>query len=137
MNDYAVGPDGRRKARVGLALWLGVPLFWALAFWLLISSTNGIARKTISEVMVTSVHVHPKEATATVCDVNDCVEAWITDVGTFMRYSSERKADYVAYILGDQGRRNGPIVVDFGTKKLSFQQKVDAVDLLFPGKDWY
>ena len=137
MNDYAVSPDGRRKARVGLALWLGVPAFWAVGFWVFLSSTNGYVPKTLSEVMVTSAYVHPKEATSTVCDVRDCVEAWTTDVGTFMRYSSERKADSVAYILGDQARRNGNIVVDFGTKKLSFQQKADAVYLLFPGKDWY
>jgi hypothetical protein len=116
---------------------LALPALGALGFWLLMTSTNGYVPKTLSEVMVTSAHVHPKEATATVCAVNDCVEAWTTDVGTFMRYGSERKADYVTYVLGDQARRNGNIVVDFGTKEMSFQQRVDAVYLLFPGKDWY
>ena len=137
MNDYALGPDGRRKARVGLALWLALPALGAFGFWLLLMSTNGYVPQTLSEVMVTSAYVHPKEATETVCAVNDCVEAWTTDVGTFMRYKSERKADYVTYLLGDQARRNGNIVVDFGSKEMSFQQKIDAVHLLFPGKDWY
>ena len=87
--------------------------------------------------MVTSEYVHPKNASASVCKANDCVEAWTTDVGTFMRFSSDRKAEYVAYLLGDQARRNGTIIVDFGDSKMSIQQKVDAINLLFPGKDWF
>ena len=126
-----------RRARVSLGLWLAAPAFAAFVFWVSIFSTNGYVPKTLSEVMVTSEYVHPKNASASVCKANDCVEAWTTDVGTFMRFNSDRKAEYVAYLLGDQVRRNGTIIVDFGDSKMSIQQKVDAINLLFPGKDWY
>ena len=127
----------RRRARVSLGIWLAAPAFAAFIIWLFIFSTNGYVPKALSEVMVTSEYVHPENDTATVCKHMDCVEAWKTDVGTFVRFESDRKAEYVAYVLGDQARRNGTIIVDFGDSEMSIQQKVDAVNLLFPGKYWY
>lgn len=137
MSNCEVDVEIRRKARVSLALWIAMPTLAALIFWVFIFSTNGYVPKTLSEVMVTSEYVNPEIAPASVCKANDCAEAWTTDVGTFMRFESERKAEYIAYLLGDQCRRNGTIVLDFGDSKMSLQQKVDAINLLFPGKDWY
>jgi hypothetical protein len=133
-----IGDNPKRiRTRGSLGLLLAVPAFAALIIWSFIFSANGYVPKSLSEVMGTSEYVHPENDTATVCERMDCVEGWNTDVGTFMRFESDRKAEYVAYLLGDQARRNGTIVVDFGNAQMSIQQKADAVNLLFPGKDWY
>lgn len=105
--------------------------------WVILFGAMNLAPHTLSDTMATSKYVHPEKATEIICAEYECDEAWYTDVGTFMRFESERKAEYIAYLLGDQCRRNGTIVLDFGDSKMSLQQKVDAISLLFPGKDWY
>jgi hypothetical protein len=137
MKKFASIFDPRDRIRQRIITWSFASAVLLFAVWLLLYIAIPLVSIPLNDVMVDAQQVHPTRATATVCIKYDCVEAWETDVGTFMRYNSERKAEYVAYILGDRARRNGKVVLDFGGEEKSFQQKVDAVTLLFPGKDWY
>lgn len=84
------------------------------------------------------ITISPVEATSEICgNEYDCVEAWDTQIGTFMKFFTKREAEYVAYVLGSDARSNGSYVVDFSGKDLSFQQKAHAIHIIYPGKDWY
>jgi hypothetical protein len=137
MKKFASIFDPRDRIRQRLITWSFASAVLLFAVWLLLYIAIPLVPMPLTAVMVDAQQVHPVKATATVCAKYDCVEAWETDVGTFMSYNSERKAEYVAYILGDRARRNGTVLVDFGVEEKSFQQKVDAVALLFPNKDWF
>jgi hypothetical protein len=137
MNKIESSLDQRHSIRLRIASWtLAAALLFFLG-WVLLHGTLAPTPRNLSEVLVTSDYMHPQETTEAVCAEYGCVEAWTTDVGTFMRFDSERKAEYLEYVLGDRCRRNATIIVDFGDDVLNTQQKIDAINLLFPGKDWY
>ena len=137
MKKFASIFDPRDRIRQRVITWTFASALLLFAVWLFLYIAIPLVPIPLNDVMVDAQQVHPIKATATVCAKYECVEAWETDVGTFMRYDSERKAEYVTYILGDRARRNGKVVLDFGVEEKSFQQKSDAVALLLPGKDWY
>ncbi|MCX8529958.1 MAG: hypothetical protein ORN27_07835 [Rhodoluna sp.] len=137
MKRFASILDPRDRIRPRIINWTFASAVFLFAVWLFIYISTPLVPIPLNHSMVDAQEFHPNKVTATVCAKYSCVEAWETDVGTFMSYNSERKAEYVAYMLGDRVRRNGTVLLDFGAEEKSFQQKVDAVNLLFPGKDWF
>jgi hypothetical protein len=137
MKEFTSVFDRRDRIRQSIISWTFASAVLLLAVWMFIYIWTPMVPIPLNHVMVDAQEIHPKNVTATVCANHSCVEAWETDVGTFIRYDSERRAEYVAYLLGDRARRNGAILLDFGVEEKSFQQKVDAVAVLFPNKDWY
>jgi hypothetical protein len=137
MKKFASIFDPRDRIRQRIITWTFASAVLLFAVWMFIYIWTPMVPIPLNHFMVDAQEIHPKNVTATVCTNHSCVEAWETDVGTFIRYDSERRAEYVAYLLGDRARRNGAILLDFGVEEKSFQQKVDAVALLFPNKDWY
>lgn len=111
-----------------------VSLYLLLLFWLSINPPP----ESLDHALRDESWINPVDATDDICaNEFDCVEAWKTDLGVFMRFNSSRKAEFVTYVLGSDSRVNGNVVVDFSGKDLSFQQKQDAIFFLYPGKDWY
>ena len=137
MKEFASIFDRRDRIRQRINSWTFASAVLVLAVWMFIYIWTPLVPIPLNDFIADAQEVHPKNVTATVCAKYSCIEAWETDVGTFMSYNSDRKAEYVAYILGDRARRNGAVLLDFGVEEKTFQQKVDVAALLFPNKDWY
>ncbi|MFM6966025.1 MAG: hypothetical protein ACKOWI_01400 [Rhodoluna sp.] len=125
----------RRKLSIGggLLALVTVVFLGSLQFY----SAESYAPRSLSEAMVGNEFIHPKPSARPDCAPFDCLESWTSDVGIFMRFSSDREAKYFAFVLGDRCRRNGSVIVDFGDLMLTTQQKMDAINILFPHKDWF
>lgn len=78
------------------------------------------------------------DVTAETCLVEDidCVEAWRTEYGLFLRFSNVVTAEHWATVLGDEGRRYRDIVLDMRGQELTFDQRRRAIDILFSRHDW-
>ena len=137
MNEFESAQQRRDRIQVRIVSWVFGGAILAFVLWFLVFGVVQLAPYSLSETMIDNQRVHPQQVVDTLCATEGCTDAWKTDVGTFMEFKSEREAEFVAYVVGDQCRRNGKVIVDFGNLKLTTQQKVDAINLLYPGKDWY
>lgn len=107
---------------------LGYCIWW-VGTWTNQSSTLGV-------VLGSSIEIHQVEATEELCKEAACVEGWKTDVGNYLRFKDEGRAEYWASILGDKGRRNSKLVLDMRSVNLEFDQLRIAIDLLYDDRDW-
>ncbi|KIC56436.1 hypothetical protein [Microbacterium hominis] len=116
-------------AIVGVGL-LGVALWW------LIGGASFFQPRTVADLLSSTPSIQPIDDSAQLCRDIGCVEGWRTNLGTYLRFSSTGQAEYWATVLGDQGRRSDAIVWDMNGVPLSFDQKRQAIDILFATRDW-
>jgi hypothetical protein len=121
--------------------WLALSALFFFALlaltWWLVGGVAVFQAPTIRDLMGQGIEVHAIDRTAELCAKTPCIEGWSTDVGEFLRFKSSGEAEYFATILGDEARRDGAIVVDFRGLDPTFDQKKQAVDILFSHRDWY
>ena len=118
---------------VVLTLGLGVGVIW----WL----TGGLQARQdrpLKNLLSYAEQIDPREMTDEVCTESRglCLEGWRTDVGDFQRFGSIGEAEYWATVLGDDGRRNGAVVLNMAGLDLSLADKRQAIDVLFSDRDW-
>ncbi len=79
-----------------------------------------------------------EEATEELCHGQqlDCVEAFRTNSGDFLRFPDTGSAMHWEVILGDDGRRWETVVLDMRHAQPSFEQKRYAIDVLFSSHSW-
>ena len=116
----------------GLALVLLLPGAWSFV------STEFFSSKILlSDLMKANNEINAVDATDELCARYECVEAFQTELGNFLRFSEEGRAEYWQVVLGDGSRRNGKFLVDITGFELNENQKKTVVDLLFSSRDWY
>ena len=126
----------RRTIITTSILVIGVLL--AVGIWWVTGGLNSFRERPLKDLLSYSAGINPREATAEVCTeaTGSCVEGWRTDVGDFQRFDSVGEAEYWELVLGDEGLRNGTIVLNMTGVDLSLEQKRQAVDVLFSDRDW-
>lgn len=118
-------PPGGRW--IALAI-VGLVVILLTAWWVV---GGGLAQaRTVQDLLAPNRDINPVEATADLCRDPACVEGWRTDVGTYLRFESEGKAEHWAEVLGNDGRRWRSIVLDMRGVELTFEQRRRAVDIL-------
>jgi hypothetical protein len=89
-------------------------------------------------MLSTSPEIEAREATSELCTPEWmlCDEGWTSGLGNYVRFDSEGDAEYWLTVLGDDGRRNGAIVLDMSEVDLTPAERRLAVDILFTNRDW-
>lgn len=133
----APAPPGRRLGILGLTLAVAGAVVTAalLATWLL-GGTLFPQPRTLADLLASSTHLAPVEATSTLCAEPGCVEGYSTDVGDYLRFASNGEAEYWATVLGDDGRRWENVVLDMSGRDLTLDERRLAIDALFVARDW-
>ena len=138
-NSTQPSPTQSSKSR-WIAAAVGGAILIALliaAAWWVIGGANAFGPRTVGDLLSSSPSISPVEETSTLCAEPGCVEGWHTDVGSYLRFESAGEAEYWATVLGDDGRRFGTIVLDMRDTDLSFEQRRQAIDVLFATHDWH
>jgi hypothetical protein len=132
-----------QSQRHGKRFWLVTAVGAAAIIALLIAGIGYVRggfdispTRSVEDLLASSAQINPAEATQELCGEPGCVEGWRTTAGSFLRFSSEGKAEYWATLLGDEGRRYKNIVLDMRGTDLSFEEKQLAIDTLFSRHDW-
>lgn len=116
------------------ALVVAAVLVIAGSAWYL---TGGSQQRTVADLLASSAKIRPKNETTQVCGEEvACVEAWRTDLGTYLRFKSEGQAEHWATIIGEDGRQWRNLVLDMSDVELTKEQRRHAIELLFSWHDW-
>lgn len=129
------GVDQRRRSRVLVALLLVASLAvvgvagWYVGLW------PG-HRFAVADLLGDDWMAAGVEVTEQRCISAGCLEAWKTELGTYMSFDSDGEAEHWATILGDEGRRWKNLVLDMHDVQLTFEQRREAIETLFSRHDW-
>lgn len=140
--DPARGPRRRRGrgpavAVVASLLVLFLLLSAVLAWWLLGSlRERGPALDDVMPNFTQDAAVSPVRVTERVCPQERCVSAWETELGTYLEFDTQQRAEYLHQVLGADSRINGRVVLDLTGVDLDRAETERAVQLLFRDKDW-
>ena len=127
--------SSRTRRQLSLGIVAGVVSI--LGAWWAVAGLGVFEPRPVSQVLADAANLEPREATAELCNENRlCIEGWRTNSGDFLRFQTEGQAEEWAVILGDQGRRNGAIVLDMHEVDLTFDQKRLAIEVLYSDRDW-
>ena len=138
MADHTAGVKGvvqRRRSRVLVAVWLVATLVvvgvagWYVGLW------PG-HRFAVADLLGDDWMAAGVEVTEQRCISAGCLEAWKTELGTYMSFDSDGEAEHWATILGDEGRRWKNLVLDMHDVQLTFEQRREAIETLFSRHDW-
>src|SRR6218665_1871224 len=132
------------KIVIGVAAAAGIVIAW----WIIsgIDSFRPYPGTKLRNLLANAPGVHPIVATDELCNVPDCdpchghkpdcIEGWRTDVGSYLQFRSTGSAEYWAAVLGDDGRRDGNVVLAMHATNLTFAQRRYAIDMPFTSRDW-
>lgn len=129
-------PIGGELAAV-LSLMVAVGLAVLATYWF----TGGLPAfrdRPPGELLSYVDEIDPEDMTRGVCTQSRGLreEGWRTDVGDLQRFSAVGEAEDWETVLGDDGRRNGTVVLNMTEVDLSLDEKRLAVDVLFGDRDW-
>lgn len=110
----------------------------AVAIWWFTGGLQASRDRPLEQLLSFADNINPEEMTDVVCTQSrgPCEEGWRTDVGDFQRFGSVGEAEYWETVLGDDGRRNGTVVLNMTEVNLSLSEKRLAIDVLFADRDW-
>lgn len=128
-------PRARRTAVIVVAAIAMSAAIVAAAWWLS-AGAIGPQPRTVEDLVAVHDDLRPRLATETACAEPRCVEAWRTDIGTYLRFGTSGEAECWAMVLGDDGRRWENIVLDMRGLELAFEERRRAIDVLFAARDW-
>lgn len=101
-----------------------------------LGGSHRFSTPNLTDLLSANTDINPDDRTDQMCVDPLCLEGWATDIGSFLRFKSTGEAEYWATVLGDQGVLNGNIVLDLRGYDLTFEQRRQAVDILFSNRDW-
>ena len=130
---------GRSSGRlIGALLLMVVIGLVAVAIWWFTGGLQASRDRPLEQLLSFADNINPEEMTDVVCTQSrgPCEEGWRTDVGDFQRFGSVGEAEYWETVLGDDGRRNGTVVLNMTEVNLSLSEKRLAIDVLFADRDW-
>lgn len=109
-----------------------------VGIWWITGGLQGLRDRPLKDLLSYVDDINPQEMTAVVCTEARglCVEGWRTDVGDFQRYATVGEAEYWEMVLGEDGLRNGSVILNMTEVDLSLIEKRQAVDVLFSNRDW-
>jgi hypothetical protein len=126
------------RNKTTLLLLGGLILAAALGvFWQTLGGFNRFSTPNLKDLFSNNSDINPEDKTDQLCVDPLCLEGWGTDIGSFLRFKSAGEAEYWATVLGDKGVLNGNIVLDLRGYNLTFEQRRQAVDILFSDRDWF
>lgn len=126
-----------RKRGVALAVGVLVLLLISVAVWWAFGSMRARG-PVLDELMPHFSHdaaVSPVQVTGQVCPHERCVSAWDTELGTYLEFETQGRAEYLHQVLGDDSRINGNLVLDLTDVDLDRASTERAVQLLFHDND--
>jgi hypothetical protein len=126
-----------RRLVVVVSLVLAVGLA-VVAIWWFTGGLQAFRDLPLKDRLSYIDEINPEEMTAEVCTEARglCEEGWRTAVGDFQRFASVGEAEYWELVLGNDGLRNGKVILNMTEVVLSLEEKRMAVDVLFSDRDW-
>ena len=128
-------------ARTKFVTWLCITVSALAALtataWFAIGGQRAFTSQTLEDLLASSTEINPVEKSNELCAKISCIEAWRTDIGSFLRFKSASEAEYWAIVLGDGVIRNVDLVLDIRSFELTFDERRAAIDLLFARRDWF
>lgn len=127
--------SGKLTGVLSLVVIIGLAV---VAIWWFTGGLQAFRDRPLEELLSYVDEINPEAMTGVVCSQSRglCEEGWRTDVGDFQRFGSVGEAEYWETVLGDDGRRNGTVVLNMTDVDLSLDEKRLAVDVLFGDRDW-
>jgi hypothetical protein len=129
------------KARTKFIAWLcitaSVLAAVSITVWFAIGGQRAFTPQTLEDLLASSTELNPVQKSNEMCAEISCIEAWTTNIGSFLRFRSASEAEYWAIVLGDGVIRNEDLVLDIRSLELTFEERRAAIDLLFARRDWF
>ena len=126
----------RRRGALYAVVAISLLLIFSVAWWLLGSLRE--RGPVLDDLMPNFTHdpiVSPVQVTDQVCPQERCVSAWDTELGTYLEFDTQARAEYLHQVLGDDARINGRVVLDLTGVDLDRASTERAVQLLFQDQD--
>lgn len=128
------GGSGRRRAVMVAALLLAVTIMAGTLLWT--AGAIGGAPATLRDLLSQSSSIAPRDDTATLCVQVDCVEAWSTGSGVFLRFRTNDLAEYWRYVIGGDSIIYEDVLLDLNGVELTQADRRYVIDVLFSRRDW-
>lgn len=128
-----------RRSAAAVAVLIGVALATVVGWWLFGGAHVLQASSLADRISAYAANLDAKLETQGLCisSQRQCEEGWSTKVGDYLRFDSAGQAEYWELVLGDDGRRNGNLLLDMTGRELSLNEKQVAIDILFAERDWW